>query len=56
MVSRAKPGEIASSPILLANRSLRGMNKIDAEGIDLFMPPLANLKMRSIFKFASQVE
>ena len=34
MVSRAKPGKIASSPILLANNTLRGMNKIDAEGID----------------------
>ena len=34
MVSRAKPGKLASSPLLLANNTLCGVNKIDAEGID----------------------
>ena len=38
MVSRAKPGEIASSPILLAGNIVHGMVKLDGEDYKTRIP------------------
>ena len=51
MVSRAKPGEIASSPILFGNGCVSGMVKREAEGLAF---RLQNCKTRSVLQFCQR--